>query len=951
MSGGQAGAQAGDTNLSNGDPKPAALAGTLQVLFGAVTISRPGAAPAHAALGDAVREGDVLDTGHDGVAVIAFVDGSTLHLHTNGHLVLEGLSSEPDERTVVRIAKGVFGIVWGALAAAKPLDIETPAGRLRTRSSAVGLGSIALGVFTFALIRDLKADSADVAFIDNGTIDYKDLKHGVFEIVLEGKNGQPPRVIVVDDPTQTIVIRHTGSGYSVQAEENSPLQMAQYQNAYSHAYSTFSEGQQDPFIQQWQHANAQPQSNPGGVGSSTSLALLFQSSSIPEGAPNNAGPTGFVHGSGGSNTGSSGGTSGGSANGNSPALPSVYWTGKVGSWDSTTAWSDASWTPLTALTQGVIQNITIDVSGSLVTLSNGDTNPISALTVGDPSDSNSVLTVTDGTLEVSGPVEDYGLIKANSTGADPIITFANVVAVGAHGEIEALGNSTSIYFQDAATLAAGTYSADNFGTIIANDSGAVWFEQAVTKNEAGALIAAVDSGTITFEQGSLDNANVVTAGASNLADGAIYFEQVAVTNEPGAWIMAQNSGQVAFDGGTLVNAGTVAADDGTLSFNSGVAVTNQVGGVIIAEDHGTLVLDAGNTITGQDQGLLEATGGGEIDVKDSAIYNAGTHPLAAIDPAGILVDGSGSELVVDVAVLTLSGGGTLALTGGEIAGASAGAQLINVDNIISGYGTISNLAVTNERTIEASDGTLILSQTTVDNSDHVVGDPIGTVVVATNGVFNLENATITDGSISNAGTIVSEIGTNTISDVASLTNDQLNVVSGTTLDLTNDPDIIGGTITVQKGAVLNLTNVTISGAVVDNEGGTINLFGVDEIDTIQSELTGATIVESGQTLNLLDETIVGSITVDGPALALSLSAGILNIESNNTIIGNDPTYHGGLSNSGQINVLGADNVIEDDNGAYAFTNAGALTVDAGGQLTLSSDTLDNSSGTITVDAA
>ncbi len=365
MSGGQVGAQAGDANLSSGDPEPATLVGALQVSFGAVAITRPGAAPAQAALGDVVREGDILDTGEDGVAVIAFLDGSTLHLHANGHLVLDGPSSGPEERTVVRIAKGIFGLVRGTPAAAKPLDIETPAGRLRTRSSAVGLGSIALGVFTFALIRDLKADSADVAFIDNGTIDYKDLKHGVFEIVLEGKNGQPPRVIVVDDPTQTIVIRHTGSGYSVQAEQNSPLQMAQYQNAYSHAYSTFSEGQQDPFIQQWQHANAQPQSNPGGVGSSTSLALLNLGSSLLEGSGNNVGPSGTnVHDVGGSNTGSSGGSSGGSANGPSLPTPTAHWQyDHSGSWSDPSSWSDSS-APLAWQDLTIGFPVVVTISGS-----------------------------------------------------------------------------------------------------------------------------------------------------------------------------------------------------------------------------------------------------------------------------------------------------------------------------------------------------------------------------------------------------------------------------------------------------------------------------------------------------------------------------------------------------------------------------------------------------------
>lgn len=451
MSGGQAGTQAGDANLSNGDPGPMTLVGSLQVSFGAVTISRLGAAPAHAALGDVLREGDILDTGDDGVAVIAFLDGSTLHLHANGHLVLDGLSPGPDERTVVRIAKGIFGVVRGTLAAAKPLDIETPVGRLRTRSSAVGLGSIALGVFTFALIRDLKADSADIAFIDNGTVDYKDLKHGVFEIVLEGKNGQPPRVIVVDDPTQTIVIRHTGSGYSVQAEQNSPLQMAQYQNAYSHAYSAYSEGQQDPLIQQWQHANAQPQSNPGGNGSSTSLALLGLSSSIQEGSTGNTGPIDVVHGPGGSNTGSSGGSSGGSANGLSPQTPSAHWQyDHNGNWSDPLSWSD-SWAPLAWQNLTIGFPVIVTISGS-----NQDSGPtptaVTDLTI---MAGATVDIVSGGTLAVSGVLDDSGVIKANSTGVDPTLYLNGTAIIRPGGQIESLGVNAAVHF--AATPAPGTY--------------------------------------------------------------------------------------------------------------------------------------------------------------------------------------------------------------------------------------------------------------------------------------------------------------------------------------------------------------------------------------------------------------------------------------------------------------------------------------------------------------
>ena len=86
-----------------------------------------------------------------------------------------------------------------------------------------------------------------------------------------------PRVIVVDDPGVSITIRRDGAAVSVQSIANSPAQMAQLQAAYNEVASTYSQGRQDPFIQQFQqgtspsdHASAQPELAPAsGTGSST----------------------------------------------------------------------------------------------------------------------------------------------------------------------------------------------------------------------------------------------------------------------------------------------------------------------------------------------------------------------------------------------------------------------------------------------------------------------------------------------------------------------------------------------------------------------------------------------------------------------------------------------------------------------------------------------------------
>ena len=154
--------------------------------------------------------------------------------------------------------------------------------------------------------------------------------------------------------------------------------------------------------------------------------------------------------------------------------------------------------------------------------------------------------------------------------------------------------------------------------------------------------------------------------------------------------------------------------DGTLAVAPGQtltleAVTVEGDATIIAT--GILTLAAGNPI--DNAGLLEAIGGGEFDIQDSLINNTGT----GLD--GIVVTGTGSELLVDTATLQLVGDGTITLaSGGAIVGnGSSGTPdtLENSNNTIVGPGTIGHagdgaLALVNDvnGTIDANGGTLTL---------------------------------------------------------------------------------------------------------------------------------------------------------------------------------------------------------------------------------------------------
>jgi hypothetical protein len=260
----------------------ATAVGTLQTVFGLATITRANGIATSPAQGDPVYEGDLIETGIDGLVIIEFVDGGTFRLYANSRMVLDEVICGVEKSSslaLLRVTQGLFG--FGAAAGAIPgrLIVDTPVAQIRSTAATAGFGSVIFSIFTFGLIHELKAESADIAVLDDGMIDYKHLKHGHYEIVTKEEH---PRHIDVDDPGETVVLRVRGSSLSVEQVPNSPLQMAQLQTAFNGAYATYLQGLQDPFIQQYHRADAQPQST-GSTGSSTSASILSENNNNANG--------------------------------------------------------------------------------------------------------------------------------------------------------------------------------------------------------------------------------------------------------------------------------------------------------------------------------------------------------------------------------------------------------------------------------------------------------------------------------------------------------------------------------------------------------------------------------------------------------------------------------------------------------------------------------------------
>ncbi len=289
--------------------------GKVEKAEGEVTVIRDGIGVA-LNVGAAVFKNDVVETGLDGLVAIVFVDGTTFQLYASGRMVLDEFicgAQKSSNSALFRVVKGLFGFIAGKVATTGRLIIDTPLGQIQCTTPAAGFGSLAFSIFTFGLIHELKAASADIALYDYETIDYKYFKHGVYEILTKEAH---PRRIVVGDPGARIEIRLTASGsVSVTQVANTPVEMAQLQSAWEGTHANALKAQD--FIQNYlqEHANATPTNNPnnnanntnttttttttspastGSTGSSTSASVLSSTTTTPLIPPvqnNNATPS------------------------------------------------------------------------------------------------------------------------------------------------------------------------------------------------------------------------------------------------------------------------------------------------------------------------------------------------------------------------------------------------------------------------------------------------------------------------------------------------------------------------------------------------------------------------------------------------------------------------------------------------------------------------------------
>lgn len=412
-----------------------------------------------------------------------------------------------------------------------------------------------------------------------------------------------------------------------------------------------------------------------------------------------------------------------------------------------------------------------------------------------------------------------------------------------------------------------------------------------------------------------------------------------------------NAGYLTLAGGGDFASGTKITNSGTIELSGGtlktLATIHNAGGLLRADAGSTLIVDTATV----DGGTVSILGTLELDgtslIENGTLNNSGTvnvkgtvefahetvsntaagvievlangwltiHQGSSVTNAGqITVDASGKLIVSNA---TIGGAGAVIDTGG---GDDEGGPVLNVG--IRGAGTITN------------NGEIDLT------GDAVLSGGI----LKNNTVFKVSGArnALSDETVTNAGII--EV----------LANGALAIEQGSTVDNSS------GNVIVDGNAVLTLDDATISGGAIKGAG-TIDVTGASKIDSGATLSVSAVTVESGVTLTLDDATVSGtaivnhgSVNVDASkTLTLngaSLAGGTLTIAGTLESTGASAIDNADVGNTGTISVTSGTLTI-DPGILHAITNHGLIEAVTGGTLKLTTATIANAGGIISVDGA
>jgi FecR protein len=567
---------------------------------------------------------------------------------------------------------------------------------------------------------------------------------------------------------------------------------------------------------------------------------------------------------------------------------------------------------------------TLDLEGTSF-LQNGiltNTGQVNVFGTGNTLDGETVA--NNGAIDITGALtlKDITSISNGLTNAETVesagsLTLQDTSSISG-GQLTNLGN---VYIEASLGATFDGVSIDNTG------GGTIHVDTDIGPPPSSPATLILDNGT-TIKSGTLDVGGVGTLEVSSSSGATL--SGVTVNNSN---IVQIDKGSVLTLSQTTITSGTV-TDDGTIHVTGNSAIDGAAlnSGQVTVDSGKTLTLDGttviGTTITGAIEvdktysltldnvsltGTLTNNGTVTVDSSETLTLNSATITGGTITDYGtihITADSTIDDAALGNTHLTVDSDATLTLQGGAIVtgGTLTDSGTVKVET--SSGATLDGVTVNGSGHIQVDSGpsTLILDDdTTVTGGTLTVG-PVGTLAIKT-----AEGATLDGVGVTN--------------------NDLIEVFAGSHLTLDGDTIVTNnGTLTVDDGATLTLDHATINDGTI-NDGtlhgagdapvfGSIDVTGSSTIRGVSLNYGGVT-VEPDQILTLDDDTLNGTtITAD--------TTSVVKIDANTTLTLNGATFTGGsVHDDGLIDVT-HDSTINSD----LSLDGGQIKVEDNATLTL-----------------
>ncbi len=517
------------------------------------------------------------------------------------------------------------------------------------------------------------------------------------------------------------------------------------------------------------------------------------------------------------------------------------------------------------------------------------------------------------TLALQGlGLTNQGLLEATNNG---LLQLNGITVNNAGANITANGPGASVQLLSGTVIQGGTLN-NNGGAFFGTPGGYTAYLDGSTASGAITINGTYtsDLNTNTYLLGTINNNKSIQLNGGSGTNSSLLMggsSNPAVTLQGGGTVnLSSASGggaayiQQSVGGVTLTNVNNTIQGEGIIG-NNGLTLVNQSGGTINANSTGgplttTLALQ-GLGLT--NQGLLEATNNGVVQLNGITVNNAGGN-ITANGPGASVQLLSGT--VIQGGTLNNNGGAFFGTPGGYTAyldGSTAGAITIN-GTYTSDLNTDTYLlgTINNKGSIQLNGGSGYNSSLILYNNTALQGG--GTLIISTaggGGSAYIQQAvggvtlTNVDNTIQGAGVI----GQNGLALINQAKGAILANVSGQTLTLNGGGNITNnGTLSALNGGTLVLNNA------VQNNG------------TVSALISSAVYVN-----NTYTQAAGGQTVVNGSLFASNLGIGAGILSGTGTVFGNVT-----VSGTGTVHPGNSPGVLT-ISGNYASTSTGTLAID------------------------